>query len=61
MTEPELQQRLRHLCALRVAVDDLLELDEGLAEVALAIVDLADPVLRIRRERMLREPIHELA
>ena len=36
MTEPELQQRLRHLWALRVAVGQLLELDEGLAEVAAA-------------------------
>src|SRR5262245_61797305 len=50
MAETDLHERLRSLRTLRVAVDDLLKLDEPLPIVPLPVVGLPDPVLRVGRE-----------
>src|SRR6266542_3814225 len=59
ITQPDLEQRLGDQRALRVAIDGPPELHQSLAEIALPIVRLADPVLGVGRERMLRELLRQ--
>src|SRR5262249_16776800 len=61
MTEADLQQRVRRL--RRTTLEDLPELDERLAVVALGPVCFPDPVLRVRGQRalgVLRDEVHQL-
>ena len=51
---PILQQRVGRLGRARCGVEHLLELGQRLPVVALHVVRLADPVLRVGRQRMLR-------
>src|SRR5262245_24256791 len=61
MAQSDLEQRLGDLRALWIAVDHLLELGERLPEIPLAIVRLANPVLRVRRQLVLRKAIDQFA
>src|SRR5690606_18516397 len=51
----DLEQRVRELGRLRVLLDDLLEFGQSAHEVALHVMRLGEPVLRVVRERALRE------
>src|SRR5262249_27643515 len=53
VAEPHLQERVGYLAVGRRILQDFLELDEGLPIVALRVVRLADPVLRVRGQRVL--------
>ena len=61
LTEPHLQERLGHLRACRVSIDHPLKFGQRRREIALTIVRFADPVLRVGRQRVLREPLRQLA
>src|SRR5438067_8845990 len=52
VAEPDLQERVRDLA--RAHLEHFLKLDERLPVVALDVVRLADPVLRVGREGVLR-------
>src|SRR5262245_32429842 len=61
VTQTDLEQRLRDLRALRIDIDDLRECRQCTRIIPLAIMGLADPVLGVRCESILREPLGELA
>ena len=57
---PSLSSDSGDLRALRVEIGDLLELGHRLVEITLAIVRLADPVLRVRGQVVLGKLVDEI-
>ena len=55
----QLEHRIRHLAATRVAIDDFLKLDDALLEIARYVMRLAQPVLCITGITTFWKPVEK--